>query len=90
MVEERKRASKRAPFTPAAAAAVHEAIRREIELRAYYRYCERGRQQGGELEDWVMAEQEIVAAPLVDRTGRVEGSADAQDRPRRGRRPAAR
>ena len=34
-------------------------LRREIELRAYYRYCERGCTPGGEVEDWLAAEQEL-------------------------------
>lgn len=36
-------------------------IRQEIELRAYYRYCERGCAPGGEREDWLAAEQEVLA-----------------------------
>lgn len=36
-------------------------IRQEIQLRAYYRYCERGCEPGGEIEDWLSAEQEVFA-----------------------------
>ena len=38
-----------------------EQIRHEIELRAYYRYCERGCVPGGDLEDWLAAEHEVLA-----------------------------
>ena len=34
-------------------------IRQEIELRAYYRYCDRGCAPGSELEDWLTAEKEL-------------------------------
>ena len=37
------------------------AIRLEIQLRAYYRYCERGCEPGREIEDWLSAEQEVLA-----------------------------
>ena len=30
--------------------------------RAYMRFCERGRETGHDVEDWLTAEQEIVAA----------------------------
>lgn len=36
-------------------------LHREIELRAYYRYCQRGCEPGGELQDWLTAEQEVLA-----------------------------
>ena len=32
----------------------------EIQLRAYYRYCDRGCAPGGELEDWLAAEREVA------------------------------
>ena len=35
--------------------------RREIELRAYYRYWERGCSPGGDVDDWLAAEQEVLA-----------------------------
>lgn len=38
-----------------------EALRRETELRAYYRHCERGCAPGFELDDWLAAEQEVLA-----------------------------
>lgn len=37
-------------------------LRQEIELRAYFRYCERGCTPGGEVEDWLGAEQEVLAS----------------------------
>lgn len=36
-------------------------LRQEIELRAYFRYCERGCTPGGQVEDWLAAEQEVLA-----------------------------
>ena len=39
-----------------------EALRQEIALRAYYRYCERGCAAGCDVEDWLAAEQEVLAA----------------------------
>lgn len=36
-------------------------LRQEIELRAYSRYCERGCAPGGDREDWLAAEQEVLA-----------------------------
>lgn len=37
------------------------ATRQAIELRAYYRYCERGFTHGDDMADWLAAEQEILA-----------------------------
>lgn len=34
--------------------------RQEIALRAYYRYCERGRVDGFDVEDWLAAEREVL------------------------------
>jgi hypothetical protein len=34
--------------------------RQEIALRAYYRYCERGRVDGFDIEDWLAAEREVL------------------------------
>ena len=36
-------------------------IREEIQLRAYYLYCERGCEPGREVEDWLTAEQNVLA-----------------------------
>lgn len=49
-----------------------EALRVEIEKRAYFRYCERGCVPGGEVEDWLAAEQEVLAEHA--RTGATESS----------------
>lgn len=47
---------------PAVNVARDERLRQEIELRAYYRSCERGCTPGREVEDWLAAEQEVLAA----------------------------
>jgi hypothetical protein len=39
-----------------------KALRDEIELRAYFKYCERGCVAGGDVEDWLAAEREVLAA----------------------------
>ena len=39
-----------------------EALTREIELRAYHRYCERGCVPGNDLDDWIAAEEEVLSA----------------------------
>lgn len=39
-----------------------ETLRREIELRAYQRYCERGCAPGNDLDDWIAAEDEVLSA----------------------------
>lgn len=36
-----------------------DAVRAEIERRAYLRFCERGCEPGRELEDWLAAELEV-------------------------------
>lgn len=36
--------------------------KRSIELRAYYLHCEHGRAAGSELDDWLRAERELLAA----------------------------
>jgi len=46
---------------PALNALGDDQLRREIEMRAYYRYCERGCTPGGDVEDWLAAEQELLA-----------------------------
>lgn len=38
-----------------------EALRQEIQLRAYYRYCERGCAPGADVDDWLTAEREAEA-----------------------------
>ena len=39
-----------------------ETLRQEIALRAYYKYCERGCASGCDVDDWLAAEQEVLAA----------------------------
>lgn len=48
------------PPTPLVADA--DALKHEIELRAYYRYCERGCAAGADVDDWIAAEREVLAA----------------------------
>ncbi len=50
-----------------------DALRREIELRAYHRYCERGCAAGADVDDWVAAEREVLAAH--EHSGVSEGKA---------------
>ena len=37
--------------------------RNQIELRAYFRYCARGCVPGGDVEDWLAAEREVLGQP---------------------------
>jgi hypothetical protein len=46
-----------------------DALRDEIELRAYFKYCERGCVTGGDVEDWLTAEREVLAERAVDTRG---------------------
>lgn len=61
----RKRSDNRypAPISKSSAGGIDAGgrLREEIELRAYYRYCERGCAPGGDREDWLAAEQEVLA-----------------------------
>jgi hypothetical protein len=52
-----------------------DALRQDIARRAYGRYCERGRMDGFDVEDWLGAEQEVLqesvsAATLPAKPGR--------------------
>lgn len=38
------------------------AVRQQIAERAYLRFCERGGEPGHDVEDWLAAETEILAA----------------------------
>ena len=40
-------------------AATQESTRAQIEERAYYRYVERGRRDGSDLDDWFAAEADL-------------------------------
>jgi hypothetical protein len=53
---------KQDPALAAGATPDADALRREIELRAYHRYCERGCAAGADADDWVGAEREVLAA----------------------------
>lgn len=50
-----------APAVKKPRAAKSKPTREEIALRAYHIYLERGRTQGNEQEDWIRAEQELLA-----------------------------
>jgi hypothetical protein len=52
-----------------------DARRQEIARRAYVRYCERGRIDGFDVEDWLAAEQELRQEDVA--------AAAAQAKPRR-------
>ena len=54
-----------------------DVLREEIQLRAYYRYCERGCAPGADVNDWLAAEQEVVA---LHATPIASGKASADDR----------
>jgi len=45
---------------------VDERLRREIELRAYHRYCGRGCEPGSDLEDWLAAEREVLERSQIE------------------------
>ena len=49
------------PDTEAGPQATNEVRREEIELRAYFKYCERGCESGHDVDDWLAAEREILA-----------------------------
>ncbi len=36
-------------------------LREKIAQRAYLRYCDRGCAQGGDMDDWLAAEREVLA-----------------------------
>ena len=44
-----------------------DGLQQEIELRAYYRYCERGCAPGDDVNDWLSAEQEVLAKRAEER-----------------------
>lgn len=48
--------------TEAGPQATNEVRREEIELSAYFKYCERGCESGHDVDDWLAAEREILAA----------------------------
>ena len=46
-------------------AATQQPSRAEIEERAYYRYVERGRLDGFDVDDWLAAEADVRPSPEV-------------------------
>lgn len=40
---------------------ISEALRGEVERLAYSKYCDRGYEPGHEVDDWLAAEQELLA-----------------------------
>ncbi len=67
-----------------------ETLRRRIEERAYFKYCERGCMPGAEWDDWIVAEQEVLAEVTCDapnvagaRTEAPAGARSARGRRRR-------
>ncbi len=52
-----------------------EALRQQIQLRAYDRYCARGCAPGADVEDWLAAEQELLTGQAEQVSPAAEGSA---------------
>jgi hypothetical protein len=44
---------------------LHQFVEREIELRAYELYEQRGRAEGQALDDWVNAEAEVLRGSIL-------------------------
>ncbi len=49
------------PETEAGPQAANKVQQEEIELRAYFKYCQRGCEAGHDVDDWLAAELEILA-----------------------------
>lgn len=63
-----------------------EMVRQEIAERAYYKYCERGCASGCDVDDWLAAEQEVLAAHAKAAARTAEGPDDPNKRRRRSQR----
>ena len=63
----------------------NETLREEIARRAYAKFCDRGCVHGGDMEDWIAAEREVVAEPQQSRA-RENERADPGTRRKRKRR----
>jgi hypothetical protein len=63
-----------------------DALQQEIELRAYYRYCERGCVPSDDVDDWVAAEREVLALHASRVRSAANTVSDAR-RPSKRRRP---
>ena len=62
-----------------------DSVREQIARRAYERFCDRGCEHGGDMDDWVAAEREVLAA----QENAPPAVATADDSPsRRNRKPA--
>jgi hypothetical protein len=64
MAHKSKAAEEKSTPSPApvgGSAADMEALRQEIQVRAYSRYCERGCASGADVDDWLAAEREVLA-----------------------------
>ena len=72
--------SKRPPTTLGAGDAT--VLREEIQLLAYYRYCARARAPGAELDDWLSAEREVLAASKARSSAPAPASGKTRNRPR--------
>ena len=66
------------PETEAGPHATNELLREEIELRAYFKYCERGCDAGYDVADWLAAEREILAERAAARHA---GATEAPETP---------
>jgi hypothetical protein len=66
-----------------------ETLRQEIQRRAYHRYCERGCGPGADMDDWLAAEQEVLAKHPTSVAAPVNTPADDSNlrRRRQGREP---
>jgi hypothetical protein len=56
--------------TPAAPPAISA---HDIAVRAFEHYCARGGQPGGELDDWLRAERELIASLVASKPRRARG-----------------
>ena len=56
----------------------NEALREEIARRAYSKFCERGCIHGGDVDDWITAEREVLAD--VTPAERSKNTSDASSR----------
>jgi hypothetical protein len=57
-----------------------DARREEIARRAYSRYCERGRIDGFDVEDWLAAEQELLQGSASEAATRAQPGRSATRR----------
>ena len=58
----KKTTSKKVLTMPGAAKTSAAPSRSDVERRAFELYCQRGRQHGFDVQDWLQAEQEIFSA----------------------------